>query len=706
MKIQKLSISNFRAITDLCLSNLEDTIVIAGPNGCGKSCVFDAIRLLKSAYGGYNPNEWQSWFGEFQININQHPTNLAVMLQTQDRPLVVTAEICLSESERCFLSNNLKDLLEEQVWDEIAPPIDGQRNFSRTPLAANLRNHQNAVDQRVAEAISAIEIELQKPTTTAQISIAPDGKATVVSSRLLELVFSQYDPKYIGVIDYHGANRTYAREQVGGINLNFQSSEDRLRSHALYNSANKYANLKAEMASNYIRQLIAKEANPSVVTKDNLADTLKELFSVFFPSKEFLGIRSTNDGRLLFPVRTPSGAEHDINELSSGEKEVLYGYLRLHNAAPHHSVLLIDEPELHLNPRLISGLASFYHRHLGRSLDNQLWLVTHSDTLIREAVGQKGFSVFHMQPPGQYEGPNQVSLVQVGRDLDRLVIELVGDLATYRPGAKIVVFEGEANSEFDIQMTCTLFPIFQSSVNTIPGGNKSRVSALYGLLETARQAGHLPGKFYAITDSDGDASAETDVPTRHQWDVYHIENYLLEPEYILQVLKDLNKTTPSLITTENVLIALKQCAEATISKLVAHKLQSDANRGLIESINLGFDPTTPNISLALSSAIDRSVQRINQLAAGQLSNKYLNPLEIEHRNAALEDLKTDKWRASFRGREILKKFVGEYGGGIAYEAFRDLIIARMRDKKYQPPGMKKVIDCILSDHLSRTAYLA
>ncbi len=61
---------------------------------------------------------------------------------------------------------------------------------------------------------------------------------------------------------------------------------------------------------------------------------------------------------------------------------MLYGYLRIRNAAPKHSVLLIDEPELHLNPRLIKGLASFYHRHLGKALGNQLWLVTHSDALI------------------------------------------------------------------------------------------------------------------------------------------------------------------------------------------------------------------------------------------------------------------------------------------------------------------------------------
>src|SRR5262249_43443257 len=153
----------------------------------------------------------------------------------------------------------------------------------------------------------------------------------------------------------------------------------RLREHALYGYGNKYANIKSEMASTYVRDLLASQADTEYHPDASLIETVKELFASFFPGKTFLGPRPTSDGGLLFPVRTPSGAEHDIDELSAGEKEVVYGYLRLRNSAPRHSVILIDEPELHLNPRLIRGLARFYHRHLSMAQDNQLWLVTHSD---------------------------------------------------------------------------------------------------------------------------------------------------------------------------------------------------------------------------------------------------------------------------------------------------------------------------------------
>lgn len=225
----------------------------------------------------------------------------------------------------------------------------------------------------------------------------------------MELLFSIYRPRDLGVIDYHGAHRQYTREQVGGINLDIDSSAQRLRQHALYNYANKYKNVKSEMAAAYVRELVGRDAGVDEPASTSLRSTLRELFQHFFPGKRFEGPVPGRDRSLSFPVTLEDGRQHDINDLSSGEKEVLFGYLRLRNTAPHNSVLLLDEPELHLNPRLVRGLPSFYHQHLGRKLNNQLWLVTHSDAFLREAVGQPGFSVFHMSDPAYTEDTaNQV----------------------------------------------------------------------------------------------------------------------------------------------------------------------------------------------------------------------------------------------------------------------------------------------------------
>jgi predicted ATPase len=70
VQIESLIIKNFRGIKSATLANLQTMVVIAGENGSGKSYVLDAIRLLKSVYGGYLQNEWHQSMGEFQINFS------------------------------------------------------------------------------------------------------------------------------------------------------------------------------------------------------------------------------------------------------------------------------------------------------------------------------------------------------------------------------------------------------------------------------------------------------------------------------------------------------------------------------------------------------------------------------------------------------------------------------------------------------------
>jgi predicted ATPase len=689
MRFTSLTVSNFRAITSLQLDGLGDTVIVAGPNGCGKSCVFDAIKMLKSAYGGYQPNEWQTWMSEFQINLARKDSDLRVLLQNKREPLRVRAEIAITDSEREYLRSNAEDLLTMLAWGEVALQ-QGRRNV--LSVAASERVHDPAVEERVQRELPKLLRELEQQQFVGEVQIDTDGEPSSSESLVLELLFGTYDPQNVGIIDYHGANRNYVREPIATVNLSIQSTDDKLRQHALYNYANKYNNLKTELASSYVRYLLAKEAN-SGAEPDTLNVTMKELFDTFFPGKAFLGPVPMADGGLTFPVRTSAGAEHDIDELSSGEKEVLYGYLRIRNAAPKQSVLLIDEPELHLNPRLIKGLASFYHRHLGRALNNQLWLVTHSDALIREAIGQRGFSTFHMQPAGQYSGPNQVSAVVAGQPLERLVIDLVGDLAAYRPNAKLVLFEGGGDQDFDIRMTCSLFPRLDAAVNAVAAGSKNRVGQLHELLEKARRDALLPGKFYSITDADGEGAKQM-APGAFRWDVYHIENYLLSPPHILRVLQELHLDTASLSTEQGVLELLMQAARLTIPSLVAHELRRHAHDAMFSCLAFDFDPKRNDVGAALSEAADRAKVKIQ---AVQLSRDDLTELQRVAAERANAELADGRWTSTYRGRDVLRRFCDLGKLGIAYETLRELIVARMHDAKHEPPGMREVVDKILAD---------
>lgn len=239
-------------------------VVIAGQNGSGKSCVLDAIRLLKSVYGGYLPNEWHHFMGEFQINFSNR-NDLALLCNNPNLELHITCEFSLHSEEREYIRSNAEDLVSQSVWRSTYPEMYSWSTFRAVPLAAQLRSHEAEVKEKTKSEVEALNKELSDSHIIGEFILAPGQNANVRPSKTLEILFGTFRPHYLGVIDYHGPHRMYARETLQGINLNLDALEQQRSQHALYNYANKYANVKAEMAGSYIKEILAAQAgeNPS-----------------------------------------------------------------------------------------------------------------------------------------------------------------------------------------------------------------------------------------------------------------------------------------------------------------------------------------------------------------------------------------------------------------------------------------------------------
>lgn len=696
MRVEQLHISNFRGIRNVSMTNLGHMVVIAGQNGSGKSCIFDAIRLLKSVYGGYQANEWQQWMGEFQIPISNRSDDYKSIFNDITREMRITCHFKISEDERKFLADNASDMVTEYVWRLELPDAYQWGGYRMAMFAAQFRDRKPAVEKRAAELLPQFISELSAPFVKGECFIPVGSIPHIENSLVLSLIFSTFRPNDIGVIDYHGAQRHYGREMLQGINLNLDAHEQQRSQTALYNYSAKYTNVKGEMAASYVKEILAEQAGIPREKQSTLSNTLKELFQTFFPDKEFLGPTPTTTGTLTFPVRTKGGHLHDLDELSAGEKEILYGYLRIRNSAPKNSIIILDEPELHLNPRLIRSLPHFYKKHLGEALNNQIWLVTHSDALLREVVGTDEYNVFHMLPCSSIaQREDQLRPLKVTADLDLALVDLVGDLAAYRPSGKVVIFEGGGDSDFDRKVVAKLFPELQGRANLISGSNKVRVRALHETLEAASKKGELPFQFYAVVDRDsGPEMSKISSVNVFEWDVYHIENYFINSDFITDVLASIG--LGNVLTDEQIIDELRACALETLPQLVRHQMSEFANAELMGAINLGLDPKKGDVSSELYGAISRSVERTQNAFSNALSLDTLKKKEKQITEGLQSDLSTGKWTQTFRGRDVLKRFAGKHASAIQYEVFRNLILSRMSDKNYRPVGMKNVIDKIIA----------
>ena len=102
----------------------------------------------------------------------------------------------------------------------------------------------------------------------------------------------------------------------------------------------------------------------------------------------------------------------------------------------------------------------------------------------------------------------------------------------------------------------------------------------------ACEAGEIPVKIYSVVDRDSDVVTDEDrEPRRHySWDVYHIENYLLEPRFICEALKQIGIRSAEVETPAMVESCLIKIAQGQIGQLVSHKIRVQISKELIDQL--------------------------------------------------------------------------------------------------------------------------
>ena len=616
--------------------------------------------------------------------------------------MTIYAEIELAPTEKAWIRENAEPFLRNIAFRRRAPEYALEwENFNEATLSPTLAAHAGAVQQEISYKLPSILSELNSATHVGMVEFRSDGSIHQTHNELLGAIFSMYDPEHLGRFDYHGPQRSFGREGLGGISLSTNSKDSQKQQSALYNYSAKYQGVKTELSSAYVRQLISKEAGGINGSEDSLEtsliETVHEMFARFFPGKRFLGVQPTDSGSLTFDVETPMG-RHDINELSSGEKELIYGYLRLRNEAPTNSVIMLDEPELHLNPKLTKGLPEFYRRHIGAELNNQLWLVTHSDSILRQAVEIPDFDAFHMHSAGTFIDGNQIVPVEVSSDLDRAVIDLIGDLPGYTPNGTTVFLEGGGDSHTDENIIRELFPQFAQSVNLISTGDKRRVRLVRDLLERAVSNSIVGEKVFSIVDRDDEVERRQTIsdPSEYIWDRYHIESYLLEAKYVGAAAHDLNAIGGAPDSDSEVETKLKDAAIQTLELLVAHEIENTLRTEMRSAMRIPGQRNGVFDAATLANSVGDSSQRIQELINSKYTDSNIASLIAETRDRRNEELSQGSWKSSFRGRDVLKRFVAAHVSGVRYEPFRNLIVSKMAADSFQPLGMKAVIDQIVA----------
>ena len=118
-----------------------------------------------------------------------------------------------------------------------------------------------------------------------------------------------------------------------------------------------------------------------------------------------------------------AGEKFDINDLSSGEKQLFLRTLSIKMLEPKNSIILIDEPELSLHPKWQQKIIEVYKK-IGEN--NQIIVATHSPHILG-SVSNENIFILYRNENGKIEAKTGDELYSsYGQPVDRVLKDIMG----------------------------------------------------------------------------------------------------------------------------------------------------------------------------------------------------------------------------------------------------------------------------------------
>jgi len=394
--------------------------------------------------------------------------------------------------------------------------------------------------------------------------------------------------------------------------------------------------------------------------------------------KEFLDV-DIGTSPAKFIVRSPSG-EIDFDDLSSGEKELLFFYADLIRLNPRNSIILIDEPDLHLNQELERRILPLL-RSVGAN--NQFWIATHSLAIMDSVEPGELFRL------SSYDKRNQLSNVFDNREKYELFRSVAGDVGLVTLGERIVFCEGAAHT--DVAILQAWFSNLKGTIAFVPSGGKAETMLLSSRMLDLLKSSTKYSQYFAIRDRDFLNDFErtklmsgTDGRLRI-WDRYELENYLLDFKTIAELANELGVYARKIGASEiekQVFDIAKDLEKDFSALLIIHKINEQLH-GLRHTITIGSDG---------------QVEGADKLLKPIISKEEFDELRKTCSRQVNEWLSDGVWTERLPGKKILVKFVNSQMTGINYDRFRKLLVNRIVAKGRIPQNVLETINGIAAMH--------
>ncbi|MGU8793729.1 AAA family ATPase [Clostridium perfringens] len=332
MRIKSIEINNNIVLGDMSISfvdenmKIKDIIILAGENGCGKTTLLDIIYNFISG-------------------------NCVNSEDTRNEINKITVEFSDYEIEKLKSSTTLNYYFNSLDGKEVTFIMDYNLRYGEGFKINYKANNQ--IVEKPGNIINTSDIKdiMKVVYSTAEINFHSDPIGTVTSKELDIDIRSLKQSSNLGT-------------EISQLLVDIKALDD------------------ADLADWVLE-------NPGVVPPEEIKEIrlkrFKRAFSYVFDGKKIKGIKNIAGSKEV--IFEENGIETTINELSSGEKQIVFrgGFLLKDSNRAEGAVILIDEPELSLHPRWQMKILEFFRRIFENENGKQkaqLFISTHSPFIL------------------------------------------------------------------------------------------------------------------------------------------------------------------------------------------------------------------------------------------------------------------------------------------------------------------------------------
>ncbi|PGH19499.1 ATP-binding protein [Fusobacterium polymorphum] len=176
-----------------------------------------------------------------------------------------------------------------------------------------------------------------------------------------------------------------------------------------------YIATRRNYLANIEEDLTMKEVTNKVVNEIN------SIFDILELDVKLKGF--SKDEKTMPIFENSAGEEFDINDLSSGEKQLFLRTLSIKMLEPNNSIILIDEPELSLHPKWQQRIIEVYKK-IGEN--NQIIVATHSPHILG-SVSNENIFILYRNENGKIETKTGDELdSSYGQPVERVLKDIMG----------------------------------------------------------------------------------------------------------------------------------------------------------------------------------------------------------------------------------------------------------------------------------------